>query len=327
MHKEYFRVQSELWDAKVAIIQASYVLVLLLHLIYGLPKRASRVLLAGLRCIIRLSLKYGNNNLGVRDQRLLSQLARDPDTVLRAFNLDPSVASYICCPECYALYEDTTSAPSTCTFRSTAESAPCNAKLWRDRKIGQESSRTPVRKYLHQSLKQWIGRMLSRSDIQDYLDAFPQDPSGPAMKDIFDGKVLHIENLDPGTWPARDPTTHRRSAEEWQTAKSTDEREAIFTRTGGIRYSELLRLPYWNPVLFVVIDSMHNLYLGILKNHIREVWGISVDIDDGDATHARKQPRALTLRRWLMLSIVSFMELLPHSKNEKSRAMASLRRS
>ncbi|OBZ70848.1 hypothetical protein A0H81_09433 [Grifola frondosa] len=35
---------------------------------------------------------------------------------------------------------------------------------------------------------------------------------------------------------------------------------------------------------------MHDLYLGILKNHVREIWGISVDMDDGSAQHARKPP-------------------------------------
>ncbi|OBZ77594.1 hypothetical protein A0H81_02219 [Grifola frondosa] len=97
-----------------------------------------------------------------------------------------------------------------------------------------------------------------------------------------------IENLEPSTWPPRDLEFHRRSAEEWRTAESVAEREAAFERNGGIRYSELLRLPYWDPTRYVMIDSMHDLYLGIIKNHIREIWGISVNADDGNAEQVAK---------------------------------------
>ena len=48
----------------------------------------------------------------------------------------------------------------------------------------------PVRKYLHQSMRHWLGRMLSREEIERWLrlsrSGDPQDP----MKDIFDGLAL-----------------------------------------------------------------------------------------------------------------------------------------
>ena len=33
----------------------------------------------------------------------------------------------------------------------------------------------------------------------------------------------------------------------------------------GVRYSALLALPYYNPIEFVAIDTMHNLFLGTGK--------------------------------------------------------------
>ncbi|OBZ77196.1 hypothetical protein A0H81_02514 [Grifola frondosa] len=385
----YFDIQSQLWTPRNMIIQASYVLVLLLHLVYGLPRRATQVLLAGLRCIIQISLKFARGDLTPSDQHLISRICRDPETVVAAFDLEPSVKCYLCCPKCYAVYDRDTSPPDICTYQVTATSAPCNAKLWR------KCNTLPT---------------LSRH----YLDKAPEEKNGP-MKDIFDGEVFrsflgpdgkpflsasarevrlifslnvdgfnpfqmkegkqnvtstamymvclnlpphlrylpenvylagvipgpgkpHLDQLnhflalivdelvtfwEPGVEytrsckfvsgcrvlaalvplvsdiPAarqaekrrhREPRTsymastdlefHRSSAEEWRTAGSATEREAAFLRNGGIRYSELLRLPYWDPIRFVVIDSMHNLYLGIIKNHIREIWGISVDADD-----------------------------------------------
>ncbi|KAI1781983.1 hypothetical protein LXA43DRAFT_907146 [Ganoderma leucocontextum] len=91
-----------------------------------------------------------------------------------------------------------------------------------------------------------------------------------------------IEETDMDHFQPRDPDAHRVAALAWRDAESTLEREELF-RQNGIRYSELLRLPYWNPVLYVVVDSMHNLYLGLLQHHIRNIWGINVKSDDGEA--------------------------------------------
>ncbi|KAG2158030.1 uncharacterized protein EDB93DRAFT_1041264, partial [Suillus bovinus] len=39
----------------------------------------------------------------------------------------------------------------------------------------------------------------------------------------------------------------------------------------GVRYSELLCLPYWNPVLFTVLNSMHADFLLKLHHHIHNI--------------------------------------------------------
>ncbi|KAI1782190.1 hypothetical protein LXA43DRAFT_843670, partial [Ganoderma leucocontextum] len=81
----------------------------------------------------------------------------------------------------------------------------------------------------------------------------------------------------------RNLDAHRAAAIKRRDAESTLVREYNFART-GIRWSELLRLGYWNPILYVVVDSMHNLYLGLLQRHIRDIWGISTQFTDGDAS-------------------------------------------
>ena len=42
-------------------------------------------------------------------------------------------------------------------------------------------------------------------------------------------------------------------------------------RKVGCRYSELLRLPYYDCIRFVIIDPMHNLLLGTAK-HMFQTW-------------------------------------------------------
>jgi Transposase family tnp2 len=93
---------------------------------------------------------------------------------------------------------------------------------------------------------------------------------------------LHeIDNLDITSWPIRTWKEHRRSACAWKDATSTAARLRLY-RQNGVRWSELLRLPYWEPTTFVVLDCMHSLLLGDLQRHCREVWGMDFQLEDDD---------------------------------------------
>jgi len=54
------------------------------------------------------------------------------------------------------------------------------------------------------------------------------------------------------------------------------ESDAIFAQT-GVRWSELLRLPYFDPTRFVVVDVMHNLFLGLISKHFQDILGIRLE--------------------------------------------------
>lgn len=99
-------------------------------------------------------------------------------------------------------------------------------------------------------------------------------------------KKQDMNNTDRSTWPSplswNDHLTH---AGQWRDGDSA-RRNAIF-ETWGVHWSELLRLPYWDPTRFAVIDTMHNLFLGELKHHCVEVWGIDVKDKSGGANKTR----------------------------------------
>lgn len=86
----------------------------------------------------------------------------------------------------------------------------------------------------------------------------------------------------------RCPEEHRRLATLWRDADDEEERASLFEKH-GIRYSEFLRLPYWNPVEFLAIDSMHAFLLGNLKRHCRGIWGFDVSMLDDDGSN-RSEP-------------------------------------
>ena len=76
--------------------------------------------------------------------------------------------------------------------------------------------------------------------------------------------------FNPSQWPKRTPEQHKQKGLEWKLAKTQTERQRI-ERESGIRYTELLRLPYFDSAHFGVIDPMHNMLLGTTKRMIT-IW-------------------------------------------------------
>lgn len=103
-----------------------------------------------------------------------------------------------------------------------------------------------------------------------------------------------IKNLEPKKWDLHDDEDHRAHAMTWLRAETQDEREKIF-KLHGVRYSELLRLPYWSPIRHTVVDSMHSFFLILFKRHCSEIWGMDSNIQDGDGTTTDPVQPALLL--------------------------------
>ncbi|KAH7876073.1 uncharacterized protein C8R40DRAFT_1043130 [Lentinula edodes] len=90
-----------------------------------------------------------------------------------------------------------------------------------------------------------------------------------------------LNNLDETSFIPRTGEEHRRMAQAWLDAKTQEERDGLFAQN-GVRWSELLRLRYWDPVRNTVIDPMHGFYLRILQRHCRDIWGMGVKLEDSD---------------------------------------------
>ncbi|KZP02636.1 hypothetical protein FIBSPDRAFT_770421 [Athelia psychrophila] len=82
-----------------------------------------------------------------------------------------------------------------------------------------------------------------------------------------------INEIDPAFWVPRDVVALRHAAYAWKNATSKAERDAIFAKY-GVRWSELWRLSYYDPIKMLVIDGMHNLFEGLVQFHCRYVLGI-----------------------------------------------------
>ncbi|OJT06781.1 hypothetical protein TRAPUB_2364, partial [Trametes pubescens] len=75
-------------------------------------------------------------------------------------------------------------------------------------------------------------------------------------------------------WKPRDPAEMRKQAEAWRDAASKSDREKLF-HLHGVRWSELWRLPYWDPTRQLVVDSMHCIFEGLVPYHFRELLGLT----------------------------------------------------
>ena len=73
----------------------------------------------------------------------------------------------------------------------------------------------------------------------------------------------------------------------WRNATTQHQRDLIFEQH-GLRWSELLRLPYWDPTRFAVLDAMHNIFLGEYRTHCRSIWGIDVKSDRRNGVKAKE---------------------------------------
>ena len=84
------------------------------------------------------------------------------------------------------------------------------------------------------------------------------------------GNKPNYAGYDCTNWKPRDLTTHILKCTEAKNAKTATERSHI-EQSHGVRYSELLRLPYFDVIRHHTVDPMHNLFLGIAK-HTTKTW-------------------------------------------------------
>lgn len=82
--------------------------------------------------------------------------------------------------------------------------------------------------------------------------------------------TLGRTDVHSSAWNPRDPRTLRSHAEAWRDAPSADAQKKLF-QANGLRWSELWRLPYWDPTRMLAVDSMHCLLEGLSHYHFRYV--------------------------------------------------------
>ncbi|VDB94355.1 unnamed protein product [Peniophora sp. CBMAI 1063] len=104
-----------------------------------------------------------------------------------------------------------------------------------------------------------------------------------------------LNDFDYEHWKRRSWAEHMEHATAWRDAPTQAARKTLEDLT-GIRWSELLRLPYWNPTVYAIVDAMHNLFLGDIASHLEKAWGMQwikprVDPDGGGVATSKTNGR------------------------------------
>lgn len=74
---------------------AIYVTVLAVHILFRVPRRGARLMLAGMRCVLKTSKDL---------KGLAGNIPKDPRTLYPMFPIDPITDVFVCCPACFCLY-------------------------------------------------------------------------------------------------------------------------------------------------------------------------------------------------------------------------------
>jgi hypothetical protein len=79
-------------------------------------------------------------------------------------------------------------------------------------------------------------------------------------------------NFQCSTWKYRTNEDCRKAAQKFRDATTLANANSSFDNS-GLRWSELLRLEYYDPTKFLAVDPMHNLFLGVIKEHFQNILG------------------------------------------------------
>lgn len=104
-----------------------------------------------------------------------------------------------------------------------------------------------------------------------------------------------ITNLKPDTWPPQTLEDHKARAIESRDTRTSKIRDQIL-KDHGVRYSVMVELPYWDIINYHVVDSMHNLSLGLLKWHCQRFWAMT-NVDQEPEPKGTAQQEIKDLKR------------------------------
>ncbi|KAI7958406.1 hypothetical protein MJO29_006623 [Puccinia striiformis f. sp. tritici] len=169
-----------------------------------------------LRCqtdLVKITLSNGVLNqpphqIMHSEKMAIRNIPKDIRTVISWLQLSPRLNIYVCCRECFAIYDDSDSTPDLCThsyIHGKASTSDTKTSSKRDHKNPSDLSvcnqplyksgdhRTPIRRYATQDMFYWRARLFSRPDVEDALDLSagrsrkPYDPH--CVKDIQDSRI------------------------------------------------------------------------------------------------------------------------------------------
>jgi hypothetical protein len=89
---------------------------------------------------------------------------------------------------------------------------------------------------------------------------------------VLYGEGVGFNDFNTDRWQRRTAIECRTWMEKYKAAATEAEAQRYFNQS-GLRWTEFLRLPYFDVSRMIVVDCMHNLFLGLLREHFRGILG------------------------------------------------------
>ncbi|KXJ06458.1 hypothetical protein AC249_AIPGENE6290 [Exaiptasia diaphana] len=146
--------------------------------------------------------------------------------------------------------------------------------------VHEYTKATPMKNFVENQQLKWFAHIGETNASK----TFPQD--GPfGTKPDFSGFNVH-------KWEKRTNALHRIHAERARATKKQKQKNRKIIYDTGARYTALLELPYYDANCFVVVDQMHNLFLGIAKTTMK-IWKDTGALNDKDLEIIQKSVNAV----------------------------------
>ncbi|KAI0689316.1 hypothetical protein C8T65DRAFT_700289 [Cerioporus squamosus] len=115
------------WSSREVVLHTTFLVVLIMHLLEGLTRRACQLLLAGFRATTAVTLLFARDTdtLTKTDTALVDDIVPNPCTILRRYKLEPTLRNYPCCTRCFALYPSDSTLPF-CAYKSITSATPAD---------------------------------------------------------------------------------------------------------------------------------------------------------------------------------------------------------
>jgi hypothetical protein len=165
-----------------------------------LSRRGSKFVLSITAYLVYLAFMLFEGPLSPANQKLLSDIPKDPDTITKHFHLDNEFTVYAVCPKrtCHRTYKPTMLSgssdreyPMHCSHRDYEGGSICGTRLTRPRTIKDVEIQVPIKTFVAFSFKEYLAKLLARPEFEEKMDASWNNLSNDGeMRDIFDGEFL-----------------------------------------------------------------------------------------------------------------------------------------
>lgn len=118
------------------------------------------------------------------------------------------------------------------------------------------------------------------------------------------GNENNYANFNTDSWELRTSTRHRSDVVKVLKCKSKTQKVKEESRL-GCRYSVLLELPYFRLVEMLLVDPMHNLFLGTAKHFARNMWIDQYILDTPSLARIETRLKSITVPQGLGRLLVS----------------------